>query len=249
MPPRSGDCSRALDERRVEIVDRSEALRWLEQIEQRLRERRAQSTAGGLNRSPDVPQGTMPKADQDGEISVRSTASTTWREAPTNKVSLDTSARARSEVSDVCHALCSLVAEAEFSHKAIPALLAVIAAAEGYGPDEFFRQSGIELGRRLGKLDASEQGYARRWSRAWRLIEAEQQRTGLTLVERQQGGKDPRTKRKQCSEYRVPLAQIVVDVMQFARQFSGKGIRRGDQYERAARRVVALLPRNVRRQE
>jgi hypothetical protein len=148
----------------------------------------------------------------------------------------------RSDVSDVCQALCAFVSEAGLSPKTVPALLAAAAAASGRRPASFFPMSGVELGRRLGKPDLSEQGYARRWSRAWPLLHSEQRRTGLTLVERRRGTTDPATKRKRCEEYRVPLTQYLLDVMALSGRFAGKGIRRSEQFERAAHRVIARLP-------
>jgi molybdenum-dependent DNA-binding transcriptional regulator ModE len=135
------------------------------------------------------------------------------------------------------------VKEAGLSPKTLPGLLAALSAAGGRGPDEFFPQGGEQLGRRMGREGRGAQGFARRWTRAWKLIEAEQQRIGLTLVERREGGRDPVTRRKLRSEYRVPLLQLIVDLEREARQLRGTGLKRHELFDLAARRLVGRLPR------
>jgi hypothetical protein len=153
-------------------------------------------------------------------------------------------ARVRSEISDTYQALCSLIKEAGLSAKIIPGLLAALSAAGGHGPDEFFRQTDEQLGRRMGRGGPGAQGFARRWSRAWRLLDSEQRRAGLTLVERRRGGRDPLTQRKLRSEYRVPLVQFIVDLKASAGRLRGRGLKRHERFELAARQLVASLPRD-----
>ena len=159
-------------------------------------------------------------------------------------VEVDADARARSAVADAHQALCSFLREAGVSHKTLPALAAAVGAAGARPPRAFFRLTDRDLGSRVGAYGAGEQAYARRWSRAWRLVDSEQRRTGLTLVERRRGGRPKASGRAEASEYRVPLAQIVLNVVRRAGRLKGGGLRRADRFDLAAREVAALLPRD-----
>jgi hypothetical protein len=151
-------------------------------------------------------------------------------------------ARIRSGLSDAYQALCSLIKEAGLSPKTLPGLLAALSAAGGRAPDEFFPQSDEQFGRRIGRGGLGAQGFARRWTRAWKLINSEQRRAGLTLVERRIGGRDQVTRRKLCSEYRVPLLQLIVDLEASARRLRGKGLKRYERFDLAARELIGRLP-------
>jgi hypothetical protein len=112
------------------------------------------------------------------------------------------------------------------------------------GRTEWFTAPDKLLGQRLSSdVNTTDRNLMRAWSRQWRKLKGEQERTGVVLVERQAGGRDER-QRKMPSLMRVPLLVLAARTVERAEgmpEFHGK--RRGECLERAAREVLAELPR------
>ncbi len=158
-------------------------------------------------------------------------------------VSADASTR---QVSDVADALSFILKAAGMAENTHAGLLAAIGFAAGRtvwikAPDKL-------VGRRLPNTgdDVSDENAARRWRYAWQKIEAEQERIGLCLVERQAGGRN-REGQDESSRLRVPVVQFVADVVAAAKQQPSFRQKRGDCLENAAKQIVADIRGDYRR--
>jgi hypothetical protein len=113
------------------------------------------------------------------------------------------------------------------------------------GRTDWFTAPDKLLGQRLTSNEkTSDKNLMKAWSRQWRKLKGEQERTGVVLVERQAGGRDER-QRKMPSLMRVPLLILAARTGDRAERMPGfNGKRRGECLEQAAREVLAELPRH-----
>jgi hypothetical protein len=163
--------------------------------------------------------------------------------------------KARESVSDLAAALNAIIIESGFDDQTRAGLMAALDAASG--SIEPFQKADKYLGRRMARNssvaiehadEVGDRALAKRFQRAWTLIDAEQERTGLSFVIRRRGGlrgENRETMERHPSTYTVPLVQIVVDVIRRARQFRAEyGKNRETMFQRAAREVLVTCPRD-----
>jgi hypothetical protein len=147
----------------------------------------------------------------------------------------DASTRQVSEVADALSFILKAAGMAENTHAGLLAAIGFAAGRAGWikAPDKL-------VGRRLPNAaeTVSDENAARRWRYAWQKIEAEQERIGLCLVERQAGGRN-RDGQDESSQLRVPLVQFVADVIADAKRQPNFHTKRGECLETAAQRLVA----------
>ncbi len=159
--------------------------------------------------------------------------------------------------SDLAAAINAIVIESDFDDATRPGLMAAMDVASGR--DLPFQMADRYVGMRMTRHssvsveftgDVSDRAHEERWRRAWKLIDAEQARTGHRFVERRRGGMrgENREKMKRtASTYCVPLVQIVVDVVRRARSYRARfGPKRVELYRQAAREVLASRPQDYR---
>jgi hypothetical protein len=172
--------------------------------------------------------------------------------------------KAAHSTSDLADAVNALVVASGFDGPTLAGLLAAMGAAGGR--DAWFRQPDFLMGRRMARCskvsaeygedsdDVSDRAHAARWARAWKLIDAEQTRTGICFVERRRGGlretADPKFRAakivRRSSSYRVPLVGIVVEIVRQAR--ARRATKRLERFADAANTVLAQLPREYKSQ-
>ncbi len=161
----------------------------------------------------------------------------------------------RESVSELAAALNAIIIESEFDDQTRAGLMAALDAASG--SIEPFKKADKYLGRRMARNssvaiehadEVDDRAYATRFQRAWKLIDAEQERTGLSFVTRRRGGlrgESRETMERHPSIYTVPLVQIVVDVIRRTRAYRAEyGKNRETMFQRAAREVLVTCPRD-----
>ncbi len=167
--------------------------------------------------------------------------------------------KALESASDLCAAINAIILESGFDDATRAGLMAAMDAASGRTLP--FPMAGKYLGRRITRHssvavehddDVEDRAHAARWQRAWKLIDAEQTRTGYRFVERRRGGlrgESRETMKRYASTYSVPLVQITVDVIRRARSYRSRfGPMRIEMFQQAAREILAACPKDYQRE-
>ncbi len=148
--------------------------------------------------------------------------------------------RAVSDVADALNAVAVLLCLSDLAMRAV-------SAAVGYasGKSSWMIAPDAKIGRRLtGDADVGERALAARWKRAHEELERQQLLIGITFVEREHGGRDPKTKQEMASRIRVPAVDILAQVVEYARRDIGYKCNRTTNFERSALRVIDELPKD-----
>ena len=162
----------------------------------------------------------------------------------------------RNSASDFAAALLAVVNVAGIDPATVPVFLALMDVAAGRTSP--FPMADRYIGRRLARRsgvalefetsEAGDRAYAERFKTAWKLADAEQQRTGHRLAERRRGGlrgADREKMRRVASTYTVHLVEIVPEVIRRARANRAfYGPRRAEMYEQVARDVLSERPQD-----
>jgi hypothetical protein len=167
--------------------------------------------------------------------------------------------KALESTSDLCAAINAIILESGFDDATRAGLMAAMDAASGRTLP--FPMAGQYLGRRITRHssvavehgdDVGDRAHAARWQRVWKLIDAEQARTGYGFVERRRGGlrgESRETMKRYASVYTVPLVQITVDVIRRARSYRSRfGVKRVEMFQQAAREILKDCPQDYQRE-
>jgi hypothetical protein len=163
---------------------------------------------------------------------------------------------AKDSASDCAAALTSIFKVTTIDPATMPLFLVLMDVAAGrttpfpmadrYIGQRLARRSKVALEMEQGS--DSDRARAKRFLNAWKLADAEQQRTGHRFAERKRGGlrgEDREKMRRVASTYSVPLVEIVPEVIRRARSSRAfYGPRRAEMYEQAARDVLSERPQD-----
>jgi hypothetical protein len=171
----------------------------------------------------------------------------------------NTDNKARESASDLCAAINAIILESGFDDATRAGLMAAMDAASGRTLP--FPMADQYLGRRITRHSSvavehddgvGDRAHAARWQRVWKLIDAEQARTGYRFVERRRGGlrgESRETMKRYASTYTVPIVQITVDVIRRARSYRSRfGLQRIEMFQQAAREILKDCPQDYQRE-